>query len=429
MIPDDFWDAREHLARTRQAARARRAGPDAVLLAGLVRIASQVPPEVVLPPTVGGIASLNTFVAIVGPSGGGKGAAQAAAEMAVPIADPDPVKVESLGSGEGLARSYMHRPSRTGPVEQHTESVVFDVAEVDSLLALTARTGATVGSELRKVWSAERLGFSYVDPVKRLPVPAHRYRAGLVVGVQPARAEWLLDGVGGGLPQRFLWAGAGDPDAPDRPPAEPDIPLWLPPGVSFQLNGRMPGGAWPRIQLPVCEAARKDIDRHRLVVLRQDEQGLDGHALLVRLKVAALLALWAGYAKVEEEDWQLAELVVKESAQVRARVAADVADLAATEDEQRGIRDARRRDAADEHRYAATMAAALKHAWAHRPPGGCTIRCLQAAVSKRQRTHLIDALAQLVDAGQLDTEVRKAPDKPMGDEYRYWWPRGNDDDP
>jgi hypothetical protein len=83
--PDEFWDARPALAHIRDFAYARMCSPWAVLGAVMLNVLHQVPPGVTLPPLIGGRGSLNTFVATVGPSGAGKGAAERAAEEAFDI--------------------------------------------------------------------------------------------------------------------------------------------------------------------------------------------------------------------------------------------------------------------------------------------------------------------------------------------------------
>jgi hypothetical protein len=71
----DFWQSRQVLADLYQFAKSRRCGPWAMLGNVMLRAASVIPPDVVLPPVVGGQASLNLYVAFAGNSGDGKGAA------------------------------------------------------------------------------------------------------------------------------------------------------------------------------------------------------------------------------------------------------------------------------------------------------------------------------------------------------------------
>ena len=105
-----FWEARPALQHTLTLARARGVGPWATLGGVLARAIATIPPEITLPGIIGSRMSLNLFIALVGPSGGGKGAAEATAldGFSLPFVDIVP-----LGTGEGIARTY--RPIGTKP--------------------------------------------------------------------------------------------------------------------------------------------------------------------------------------------------------------------------------------------------------------------------------------------------------------------------
>jgi len=156
-------------------------------------IIARVDPNVGLPAIVGGRGSCNLFVTLVGISGGGKGASIAAAAELLDFRGDRLLRVEhrTLGSGEGISAAFVERiKGEAGPdIVQHTDGVMFEVAEVDTLAALGARAGSSLMPELRKMWSGERLGFQNRDRTTSLPVEAHSYRASLIVGVQPARFE------------------------------------------------------------------------------------------------------------------------------------------------------------------------------------------------------------------------------------------------
>ena len=177
-----LWNARPVLGHIRDFARARRASPWATLGVVLARVVVATPPSVVLPALMGGQASLNLFVGLVGESGSGKGAAAHAAADAIDVGD---LEVATVGSGEGIGHLFVRR-TRAGIIEQHTEAVLFDIAEIDTLTALRDRRGATLLPELRKAWMGEQLGFGYADPAKRLTIHEHAYRLGLVAGINPA---------------------------------------------------------------------------------------------------------------------------------------------------------------------------------------------------------------------------------------------------
>jgi hypothetical protein len=319
----DFWASRPELSRVHDFARARRAAPWSTLGVVLTRIVAAVHPVLVLPPIIGSEASLNLFVALVAPSGGGKDVAQAVAADAVHL-NGEPFEMVTPGSGEGIAHAYMRRVKSDGTdghekneswVKQHTTNVLFTVSEVDTLAALKSRSNSTLMPEMRMAYMGQRLGFQYVAEEKRLPVPAGSYRLCLIVGVQPLRAATLLDDADGGTPQRFVWLSAIDRGAPDVRPAEPQRWSWTMPstaGLDRTWNAKL--------VLPVCGTAERAIDAAYLASRRGQGDPLDSHRLLCQEKVAAGLGLFHERAGIDEEDWQLADVVMAHSSRTRSTV-------------------------------------------------------------------------------------------------------------
>ncbi|WP_156746154.1 hypothetical protein [Mycobacterium sp. 1423905.2] len=310
----DIWE-RPELAHIRDFARSRRANPLSTLGVALVRATCQIPPHVVLPPTIGGRVAINLNVALVGPPGAGKGASEAAGRDCIQYLDPDfkpaPRPPEfSPGSGEGIARTLME-------MDKDKRTALFIASEIDSLAGLFARRGQTLEAELRKMFMGESLGFSNANKDTKTRVEALTYRAGLIVGVQPLRAKVLLAGADGGTPQRFVWLPTRDPDMPeDRPAAVgprviPPIPFPDPAGDAL-------------IDLKVCDVAREAIDRHQVGYHRgAGVDPLDGHALLTGLKVACGLMVLAGRDEVTEEDWEIAGSLMQASRVTRAGIQRD----------------------------------------------------------------------------------------------------------
>jgi hypothetical protein len=399
-IGKDFWSARKVLTHVRDFARARRASPWATLGAVLVRTVVVTPPSIVLPPLVGADASLNLFVGTVAPSGGGKGAAVAVAREAVDVGRY--VEEAGIGSGEGLAHLFARRVKPKGQ-EPYVERIAYEVllhaAEVDTLAALHGRQASTLFPELRKAWMGEALGFSYADADKRLPVAEHSYRLGLLVGIQPERAAVLLGDADAGTPQRVLWMPAIDPEAPEVPPLEPD-PWVLPSSLRESTTA-------DRTVLPVCAAARQEVDLARLGRLRGNGQGLDAHALLARLKVAAALALLEGGAEVSDEDWQLAGVVLRVSNQARSAVVDSLAVASAAQNRARGLAEGHREIAKAEQvelagieRTAATILRKLgrdKDDWHTRSD-------LRRFVPARDRGYFDQAIELVIDRGQVEVD-------------------------
>jgi len=83
-IEGHFWQSRGSLKLIYDAALSQMCSPWAVLACCAARTLALVPPDVTLPPIIGGRGSLNWFAAIVAKSGGGKGAANAVATALVP---------------------------------------------------------------------------------------------------------------------------------------------------------------------------------------------------------------------------------------------------------------------------------------------------------------------------------------------------------
>ena len=191
---EPFWTARDALRDLRQFARARRVGPWAMLGYVLARAVAAIPPTVVLPPLVGSHASLNLFVALVGPSGAGKGGASGAA--ADWLGTDPPTFLATLGSGEGMAKVFAYKHRVGGNTVPWTQaglraSVSFDAPEVDNLTAFATRTSSTLLPQSPSAYSGQELGFSYADPATAVRLCAHRYRsdAGCAAGTRQGAAR------------------------------------------------------------------------------------------------------------------------------------------------------------------------------------------------------------------------------------------------
>lgn len=399
---DAFWTARKVHEHILAVARGEMAGPWATLGIALARVVAQVPPFVVLPKA----GSLNLFVGLVGLSGGGKGQAARAGAMALDLID-EHFATAGVGSGEGIAHLYMrrtgHGTNRT--VEQHTQSVIFDVPEVDTLAALGGRGGATLMPELRKAWFSEPLGFGYADPDKRLPVHPHTYRMCMTIGIQPKRAGYLLEDHDGGTPQRILWLPVGDPYAPDEEPATPTPWTWRLPDLPMaDISGR--------VEIPVCRLATREIKAHRRRILRDQaakpgEDTLDTHALFGQLKIAAALGLLDGHVEVTEEDWNLAAMVRAESDRQRSAVRLALAKAAEARNRAQGVAEAERLVIAGEKVAGAAQKRIARSVLRHLAAAGVVGLAsseLRRRIAMRDRGDLDPVLAWLVGDGDVIAE-------------------------
>ncbi|MFT4202173.1 bifunctional DNA primase/polymerase [Gordonia sp. (in: high G+C Gram-positive bacteria)] len=315
-----FWGARETLATVYAWAHGRYTSPWSALGVVLCRALATVPPWITLPPIVGGPGSLNLFVALVGPSGSGKGASASVAAAVLPTQ----THTAKLGSGEGLVKTFGRAVKEDGRhhVELIRQAAVFGVDEVDTIAGLGSRLGSTLMPALRSMYSGEALGFGYADPNKAVIIPAHQYRATMYVGVQPGRARALLDEADGGTPQRFVWLPTTDPRIGTITIEEPDFPPQLLPRENW-------GNTVATFHVPNQVS---DIIRDNAIARARGEgDALDGHALFTREKVAAALAVLEGRSDMTIEDWDLSGVVMEMSDRTRRQVEQDLAKAAEAE--------------------------------------------------------------------------------------------------
>ncbi|GAB3175083.1 hypothetical protein GCM10027059_48290 [Myceligenerans halotolerans] len=398
-----FWEARPELATIRHYARAAMASPWAVLGCVLARVALSTPPTVVIPPLGNdraAVASLNFFVGLVGPSGVGKGVATAAARtfLDVPPGGGRAIEERPLGSGEGISHMFVET-DENGDTMPAAYSVWFDVPEVDTLTALVQRKSSTTASEVRKMFSGEGLGFQNADVARRKITPAHSYRATLVAGVQPEKAGPLLDDAAGGTPQRFIWLPATDPGAPDVTPEAPEPIRWTCPASPLTLD---------RTMLKVARSIKEQLQAERRARLREEITDNNGQQSIVRLKVAALLALLNGRLDVTESDWHLADHIMTVSDQTKQRMRDTIAADAARTAQQR----AEARAAFDEHQDTAAVARTARKILPKLTTEPTSASNVRASLGKNLREYFDAAIDDLIRRGlaiRLEDEYQGRP--------------------
>lgn len=303
MSTDDFFlnSGSQQLVKIHGWARARMVAPWAVFGGVLLRVAATVPPEVQLPPVIGDRASLNLLCAFVGPSGAGKGNTTKVAARAW----PSDTLTLPVGSGQGIAEAFTKRDRK-----DEIKPVIFDVPEIDTIAGLSSAQGSILLPTIKSLAMGEQLGQANATKDARRNVMAHSYRACLSVGAQPGHTDVLFNDSTGGTPQRFLWVPVtdrsieygkyGDPD-----PLVTDMPIWTPghDGVTEVIY-----------QDAAIEEA---IVASYIARQRGEGSALDGHALLTRCKVAALLAIMHQRIEVTEWDWRLSAAVMAVSDSTR----------------------------------------------------------------------------------------------------------------
>jgi hypothetical protein len=398
----DLW-RRTELKHIRTFARARMAPPVVVLAVELARAICRTPEWVTLPPLIFSPASLNLAIAIVAESGAGKSGATRVATEAVRMSGGCDFKTHSIGTGQGLAHAYARFDSKEGVVRTaYSAMLVLD--EVAHLAGHARQNGSTILAELRRFLMGEPLGHLYVDLYKRVELPAHSYRGAVIIGVQPAKADALLDDVDAGTPQRFGWFPATDPTAGDDMPDSPQPLTWQAPDWD-----RRQAGPDRLLHLRVCDEAAAAIREGHRQRARGEGDPLDGHRLLTRERFAAGFALLAGHAHTEgvtADDWALAGTLLAISDRTRARVVDRLARARAEQNRRRGEDEAERAAIIGERTADAELKRACRYITRKlsREGGWVNGGPLRSSLPGPLRPLFDAAIDALLEAGQIEVE-------------------------
>jgi hypothetical protein len=208
-----------------------------------------------------------------------------------------------------MIQAYLRRQKVDGAwqnVQVH-DSVLFHVDEGEQLLQVARRDGSTSLGVIRSAWDGETLSTSGAQADTTRMVKHGSYRFVLVIGLQPDFAAAVLADkeTGAGTPQRFVWAAAGDPNAPDLPPRFPDA----------LAVGSLPSGP-----IQVAHAVRLSIEERRRRALKEGghDDPQETHSTQNQVRLAALLNIAChGGGRVDVADWNLAAELLDNSRQVR----------------------------------------------------------------------------------------------------------------
>ncbi|MFJ4926883.1 hypothetical protein [Streptomyces sp. NPDC088736] len=327
LLPESFWAARPVFQHMRQAAHSQGCSGDLVLYSTLARLSGMLSHHIRAVTGIGGRASLNVFAAMVGTSGAGKSISAGCVRDLMAPADDDFRDGLPIGTGEGIAEAFMgtvdeatgelHQkgPYKGDPVmakvrKQTRHNAFFYVDEGQTLAKLAERSGSILGETLRRAAIGEALGQTNASEERTRYIAPGSYSLGLLAGFQPSIATVLLADAHTGTPQRFYWGWADDPSIPDEPPPFPG-PIEPHPGR------HRPDGpvdiTFPKRIRQMLWADRVARGRGEIEVAE-----LDGHAGLMKVKLAALFALLdGGRYEVTEDDWALAEVAWDASCKVR----------------------------------------------------------------------------------------------------------------
>lgn len=440
-LPDEFWQARGSLGRIRQAAHSRVRSADVVFYGTLCRLSAMAPHTLRADTGIGTPASLNLFAAIVGPSGGGKSSGLSVSRDLIKQARN--LEEFPLGSGEGMAEAYMGEAMEaTGDMakdgsakmakvrKQVRHNALFHSDEGATLNKLIERAGSTVGETLRSAWSGEAIGQKNGRVETTRTVPSRSYACGLMIGYQPTTVLPLLADAEAGTPQRFLYAWAVDASIPGRSARVPwpgellspfpaDVPTDMPPPGTLVSAPSLPD------LTPVTFAAEildelYDIEHaknigalpagHWLTTATGELDEFRSQHPVLKVKVAALLALLESRRHVNLDDWQLAQIVLDTSDRVReylqalARVAAGKARAAAlaAEAEAEHYRAHARASVSDALDLTAERRVAVRVAVRVHEQGPQTLGALRKGATSADRKHIEAGVELARTSGWLD---------------------------
>ena len=329
-VSDEFWNLFGWTRQLYDVALSRMLSPDAVLGAFLPLYAATIPMAIWFPPVLGVRSPLNIFSVLVGPSGSGKTAAtMLALELLGPVADPDILLDESLRSGEGLiALATIPAPPPTkGALVDTTprfrRAVHLNFDEGSGLSRQQAQNTATHMSYLNSAWS----GASTIGGAKRegrVSFPGNFVRITATIGVQYGVAANLFTGSAEmeGFPQRLSFYGTDHPALADvdiETLANNTFAVADPLDVTRYDHSRY------RNDQPVYIDVPTETRRQMLTWQQQRRtsggETLDGHMMLLRGKLASILALADGSFSLDSDKyWIGSQLIETSSRQTRSRL-------------------------------------------------------------------------------------------------------------
>lgn len=429
-LPERFWQREAHHV-VRRCAELVGVSPEALMLAVLAAVALHVPPTVRLPGKRYG--QVNLLACVVGPPGAGKGTTLDRALQLVP--PPPLVRPIALGTPQGLVRAFYERnadpaAAKLQPLVRHARPVIVRTDEVAAFAAATngrSAHGDGMLAHLKGAVSGEGIGGGYASDERNLSLAPHSYRLTGVLGIAPAKANPLFDDLGGGLPERLLFA----PVLPAVEVEAPEVPAFAvdddtTPG-HVEGHAELPPLGW---RLPALTGLQAFIDSKAVAgwltaALRHPSgDGLDAHRVYLTHQVAALLAVLDGRWTITGTDLMLAGDVLDVSVATRRQLldvieaegakagqARARAQVAVAVDQAKALADLA------ERREVLAMTSALVEEVAEQP--GVTVKVLRDRARSTKRRLWDTALAEAVAQGLIEERA----EGDAGHVRRTLWPR------
>ena len=311
-LPDEWWAQRPVLGHIRQAADSRRCGADGVLAVVACRLMALVDYRWRIPAIVSAPASLNLMCGLVAPPGIGKSSTNTTAGELLPFPIDLNIAYRPIGSGEGIAATYVGTDGNKADGELLHRSAMFYCDEGSAFAKLDVRVGSLFASELRKAAHGAMIGQQNGNKATTRRVDAHQYRLAFVIGFQPTNAGPFIANDSEGTPQRLIWA---TPFDPEHVPPPGERPAW--PG-QLHIKPSTPSGD---CFVSFTDDIRNDVDWSdyaRKIGDTTESATLDGHRDLERLRLAVVLATLDGrIGKVTDDDYEMAQQWSSASAALR----------------------------------------------------------------------------------------------------------------
>ncbi|QRV71389.1 bifunctional DNA primase / polymerase [Corynebacterium phage CL31] len=345
-ISSPLWQTRPWLSELNNISISARLNPYALLITVLGHVCLRVRPEIIMadPSDV----SLNLFIMLLGKPGAGKGMTSKLAKKLVKFEGREngavdyivhdytdtqarnyPELVEETGwSGQGMARTFTWMRRAEQPDAWTPPHALFTESEVRNLTANASTRSSSQIPVMNKAFMGEMLGSANAEKANRYRVPAHTYRMAAIIEAQPDAVGALFDEHGGddtGFTARLLVASPNIATRADiarvkemqlegafprvvDPSAIVEVPAQLCRDVKPNTHGLKPFPTDSAV-MQLMEDALDDL----AAVDGTNEDPTAGHIILIRRKVATLLAIASGDPAVTLEHWDMAGYVVKHS--------------------------------------------------------------------------------------------------------------------